>query len=64
MTGSRSTGRLAFRPSDGDERLQLLLVFLLGLCVLAGWVLIRALAPAADRAAVPEPGIEVVAPGG
>lgn len=63
MTGSRPAGRLAFRASDGDERLQVLLVLLLGLCVIAGWLLIRALAPAADRSPAPPPAIETAIPG-
>ena len=63
MTGTRSTSRLAFRTSDGDERLQVLLVLLLALCVFAGWLLIRALAPAADQVAAPAPAIEAVVPG-
>ncbi len=64
MTGSRAASRPVFRATDGDERLQVLLVFLLGLCVLAGWLLIRALAPAAGSGAAPPPGIEAVTPGG
>ncbi|MGE5925890.1 MAG: hypothetical protein ACM357_00935 [Gemmatimonadota bacterium] len=64
MTGSRAASRPAFRATDGDERLQVLLLFLLGLCVLAGWILIRALAPAADRDTGPPPGIEAITPGG
>lgn len=63
MTGSRSASRPAFRAADGDERLQVLLVLLLGLCVLAGWILIRALAPAGDGPVTPVPGIEAIAPG-
>ena len=64
MTGSRSVSRLAFRATEGDERLQALLVLLLALCIVAGWLLIRALAPAADAPVLPVPGIEIVAPGG
>lgn len=63
MTGSRAASRPAFRTTDGDERLQVLLLLLLGLCVLAGWLLIRALAPAAGNGA-PPPGIEAITPGG
>jgi hypothetical protein len=63
MTVSRSASRLAFRAADGDERLQVLLVLLLGLCVLAGWILIHALAPAADSPVAPVSGVEIVVPG-
>ena len=62
MTAGRPASRVGFRTTDGDERLQVLLVLLLALCVLAGWLLIRALAPAADGAAAPAPGIELVVP--
>jgi len=64
MTGSRAASRSVFRASDGDERLQVLLVFLLGLCILVGWLLIRALAPAAANDPAPPPGIEAIIPGG
>ena len=63
MMGSRPAGRLAFRADEGDERLQVLLVILLGLCVLAGWLLIRELAPAAASARTPPQAIEAAVPG-
>jgi H+/Cl- antiporter ClcA len=62
MTTDRSAERLGLRPAEGDERLQLLLVFLLALCVLAGWLLIRELAPAARHGRTPTT-IEAALPG-
>jgi hypothetical protein len=49
MIGGRPAERLAFRAAEGDERLQVLLILLLALCVLAGWLLIRELAPASGQ---------------
>ena len=62
MTTGRSAERLGFRPAEGDERLQLLLVFLLALCVFAGWLLIRELAPAARHGRTPT-ALEAAVPG-
>lgn len=62
MTTGRSAERLGFRPAQGDERLQVLLVLLLALCVFAGWLLIRELAPAARHGRTPT-AIEAVIPG-
>ncbi|HEX6088958.1 MAG TPA: hypothetical protein VFZ13_02250 [Gemmatimonadales bacterium] len=61
MSGGRPVARPAFRASDGDERLQVLLVLLLALCVIAGWLLIRELAPAA-YAGPPPTALEAAAP--
>ncbi|HEU4827643.1 MAG TPA: hypothetical protein VFT04_00475 [Gemmatimonadales bacterium] len=63
MIGTRPAGRLAFKTDEGDERLQVLLVILLGLCVLAGWLLIRELAPAAAAAGPPPQAVEAAVPG-
>ena len=63
MIGNRSAGRVVFRADYGDERLQVLLVILLGLCVLAGWLLIRELAPAAAGARTPPQAVETAVPG-
>jgi H+/Cl- antiporter ClcA len=63
MTTGRTAERLGFRPAEGDERLQVLLVLLLLLCVFAGWLLIRELAPAARHGGPAPAVIEAAAPG-
>lgn len=62
MTTGRAAERLGIRPAEGDERLQLLLVLLLALCVFAGWLLIRELGPAAHHGPTPA-AIEAALPG-